>query len=199
MKAEAAGKKRSYRMGARAEAAAETERRIFDAARDLIGERPFAQVTLDDVASQAGVTVQTVIRRYGSKDGLIRAVARAVHAEVQEQRFEAPVGDVTGAVSNLVEHYEQTGDETFRLLCQEEQVPVLAEVLSAGRALHREWVTRVFAPWLEPMRGAERERRTAQLVAICDLFTWKLLRRDLGLGRKQTEHAIREMLERVLR
>jgi AcrR family transcriptional regulator len=178
---------------------AETERRIFTAFRDLVSERPFAQVTLDEVASRAEVTVQTVIRRYGSKDGLIRAVAAAVRAEVQEQRFEAPVGDIPGAIANLVEHYEASGDETFRLLCQEEQVPVLGEVLSNGRALHRDWVARVFAPWLEALRGAERARRTAQLVAICDIFTWKLLRRDLGLSRKQTEHAIREMLERVLR
>jgi AcrR family transcriptional regulator len=191
--------KRPYRMGARGEAAAETERRIFTAFRDLVSERPFAQVTLDEVASRAEVTVQTVIRRYGSKDGLIRAVAAAVRAEVQEQRFEAPVGDIPGAIANLVEHYEASGDETFRLLCQEEQVPVLGEVLSNGRALHRDWVARVFTPWLEALRGAERARRTAQLVAICDIFTWKLLRRDLGLSRKQTEHAIREMLERVLR
>jgi AcrR family transcriptional regulator len=199
MKAQAAAAKRPYRMQARAEAAAETERRIFAAARDLVAELPFAQVTLDDIASRSGVTVQTVIRRYGSKDGLIRAVAAAVHSEVREQRFEAPVGDIAGAVSNLVEHYEATGDLTYRLLCQEEQVPVLSEVLSTGRAMHRDWVARVFDPWLEPLRGAERARRTAQLVAICDLFTWKLLRRDIGLGRRQTEHAIREMLERVLR
>lgn len=186
-------------MGARAEAAAETERRIFGAFRELVAERPFAQVTLDEVASRAGVTVQTVIRRYGSKDGLIRAVADAVGAEVREQRFEAPIGDVAGAVANLVEHYESTGDETYRLICQEEQVPVLSEVLDTGRSLHRDWVVRVFAPWLEPLRAAERNRRTAQLVAICDLFTWKLLRRDLALGRRQTEHALRDMLERVLR
>jgi AcrR family transcriptional regulator len=186
-------------MRARAEAAADTERRIFAAARELVAERPFAQVTLDDIASRAEVTVQTVIRRYGSKEGLIRAVADVVHLEVREQRFEAPIGDIAGAISNLVEHYEATGDETFRLLCQEEQVPVLSDVLSTGRAMHRDWVTRVFAPWLGPLRGAERSRRSAQLVALWDLFTWKLLRRDIGLGRKQTEHAIRETLERVLR
>lgn len=186
-------------MRARAQGVAETDRRIFAAARDLLAGRPFAQVTLEDIASRAGVSVQTVIRRYGSKDGLIRAIAATVHSEVREQRFEAPVGDIAGAVSNLVEHYEATGDETFRLLCQEEQVPVLTEVLSVGRAMHRDWVMCVFAPWLESLRGAERARRTAQLVVICDLFTWKLLRRDTALGRRQTENAIREMLERVLR
>lgn len=185
-------------MRARAEAAEGTERRIFGAVRGLVAERPFVQVTLDEVASRAGVSVQTVIRRYGSKEGLFRAVAAAVHLEVQQQRFEAPVGDIGGAVSNLIDHYEVTGDETFRLQCQEEEVPLLSEVLDAGRGMHRDWVTRVFAPWLEPLAGVERKRRTAQLVAICDLLVWKLLRRDLGLSRKQTEHAIKEMLEGVL-
>lgn len=199
MKTTAPKEKRPYRMRARAQAAAETERRIFAAARKSLSERPFVQVTLDEIAARADVSVQTVIRRYGSKDGLIRAVAAAVHTEVHEHRFEAPVGDIAGAVANLSEHYEVTGAETYRLLCQEEQVPVLREVLDTGRAMHRDWVTRVFAPWLSSLQGAERKRRTAELVAICDLLVWKLLRRDLGLSRKQTENAIQEMLKGILR
>jgi AcrR family transcriptional regulator len=199
MKTRTPPKKRPYRMGARAKAAAETERRIFAAARELVSTRAFAQVTLDEIASRAGVSVQTVIRRYGSKDGLVRAVAEAVRREVMEQRFEAPVGDLPAAVANLAEHYEATGDESLRLQRQEEEVPILSEVLASARALHHEWVTRVFAPWLEPLRGAERMRRTAQLVAICDVLTWKVLRRDLGLSRRQTEHAIREILDGVLK
>lgn len=185
-------------MQARAKAAAETERRIFAATRELAAERPFVQVTLDEVAARAGVSVQTVIRRYRSKDGLIRAVGEAVHTEVAQQRFEAPVGDLAGAVANLIEHYEATGDETFRLLCQEQEVPLLREVLGTGRQMHREWVQRVFATWLDGLGAAQRKLRVAELVAICDLYTWRLLRRDLGLSRKQTEQAIREMLEGVL-
>jgi hypothetical protein len=38
----------------------------------------------------------------------------------------------------------------------------------------------------------------AQLVAICDVYTWKLLRRDAGLSRKQTELALVELLEPLL-
>jgi hypothetical protein len=34
----------------------------------------------------------------------------------------------------------------------------------------------------------------AQLVTVCDVYTWKLLRRQAGLSREQTALAIRELL-----
>ena len=34
----------------------------------------------------------------------------------------------------------------------------------------------------------------AQLIAICDLYFWKLLRRDLGLSPEQTELAVIEAI-----
>jgi len=35
-------------------------------------------------------------------------------------------------------------------------------------------------------------------VAVTDVYTWKLLRRDRGLGRAQAETAIRELLEPIM-
>ena len=35
-------------------------------------------------------------------------------------------------------------------------------------------------------------------VAVCDVYTWKLLRRDAGLSRRQTELALFELLEPML-
>ena len=48
------------------------------------------------------------------------------------------------------------------------------------------------------MRDVEHQRRLAQLVAVCDVYTWKLLRRDAGLSRDQTELAIVELLNPLL-
>src|SRR6187200_2457439 len=61
---------RKYTMGARAQAVDATRRRIVDALIALAGERPFAEVTLDTIAARAGVSVQTVLRQFGSRDGL---------------------------------------------------------------------------------------------------------------------------------
>jgi AcrR family transcriptional regulator len=186
--------KRPYRMRARAEAAAETGRRILEAVIELHRERFWDQVSLEDIAERAGVTVQTVIRRFGSKERLIEAAAEEGTRQVVRQRDQAPVGDVEGAVENLVDHYEEWGDTALRLLAQEERVAPFRSITDAGRAFHHEWVERTFAPLLAKRNEEERRRLLAELIAVCDVYFWKLLRRDLGLSREQTELAITETI-----
>jgi AcrR family transcriptional regulator len=186
--------RRPYRMRARAEAAEETRRRILDAVIGLHVERYYDQVSLDDVAERAGVTVQTVLRRFGSKDRLIDAASEVVSGRVTSQRGEAPVGDIAGAVENLVDHYEEWGDSVLRLLAQEDRVPAFRRTTDAGRLLHYEWVERTFAPQLSEREGEDRRRLRTEFVAVCDVYFWKILSRDLGLSREQTELALTEMI-----
>ena len=181
---------RPYRMGARADAAAETGERILDEAVRLFWESPGSDVSLDAVAREAGVTRQTVIRRFGGKEGLMAAAAAREAQRVRDQRTTAPVGDVVAAVSVLVEHYERDGERVLRLLAEEGRSPALAELAESGRRLHREWCAQVFAPALARVSGVERRTRLAQVVAVCDVYVWKLLRLDSGLSRKQTELAV---------
>jgi AcrR family transcriptional regulator len=189
---------RPYRMVARAESAAATGQRILDAAAQVFWELPGEEVSLDAVARRAGVSVQTVIRRFGGRDALFAAAAERETERVRRQRDEAPVGDVRAAVRVLVDHYEEMGDRVLRLLAEEERVPALRQVADQGRALHRAWCARVFAPALERLGGVERRRQLAQLVAVCDVYMWKLLRRDAGLSPRQTEIAMVELLEPML-
>jgi AcrR family transcriptional regulator len=190
--------RRPYRMVARAESVAATGERILDAAIEVFWEQPSEQISLDEVARRAGVTVQTVIRRFGGRDGVVAAAAQRQTERVGRQRDEAPIGDAAGAVHVLVDHYEEMGDRVLRLLAEEERVPGLRKIADLGRASHRDWCARVFASALEGRQGVERRRRLAQLVAICDVYTWKLLRRDAGLSRRQTELALVELLEPLL-
>ncbi len=96
---------RPYRMVARAASVAATGERILDAAVSLFWELPGEQVSLDEVARRAGVTVQTVIRRFGGREGLFAAAAEREVERVRAQRDEAPAGDVAGAVRVLLDHY----------------------------------------------------------------------------------------------
>jgi AcrR family transcriptional regulator len=185
---------RPYRMGVRADATEETGERILDAAATVFWERPSDQMSLDEVALRAGVSVRTVIRRFGGKEGLLAAgVARELQ-RIRDERAEAPTGDLAAAVAVLVEHYEGNGERVLKLLTEEEHVPGLREIVDKGRALHRDWCARVFAPALAGLAGVERRRRLAQFVAVCDVYVWKLLRHDAGLSRRQTELALVELL-----
>jgi AcrR family transcriptional regulator len=188
---------RGYRMTARAESAAATGERILSAVTELFWERPTDQVALKDVAERAGVTVQTVIRRYGGRDGLLAAAAERQYRVTEAERA-VPVGDVEGAVSVLMDHYERHGPGVLRLLAAEQSSPVLGEFAERGRRLHRAWCRDLVSPFVGDLTGADRDRRLAQVVAVCDVYTWKLLRLDSGLSRRQTRLAILELLRPLL-
>jgi AcrR family transcriptional regulator len=186
--------KRTYRMTARADAAAATVENVLDAAVELFTEKPYDDVSLGEVAERAGITKRTVLRRFESKDRLfVDAMNRAVE-EMLRQRESAPIGDVPGAVANVVEHYERWGANRLRLLSQEDRIAVISETVEGGRAYHWTWVERTFAPLLVGLRGGARKRRIAALVAVTDVYTWKLLRLDLGLSRTETERTLVEMI-----
>jgi AcrR family transcriptional regulator len=195
MKSQDGGAKRPYRMGARAEATAATGERILDATEAAFYEQPGEDVTLAAIAASAGVTVQTVLRRFGNRQALFGAALTRAAVRVSLQRGSAPVGDVEGAVRVLVDHYEELGDRVLRVLGEEGRNQVLHTLTDIGRAYHREWCKQVFAPTLAELDGQGLERRTAQLVAATDVYVWKLLRRDQGLDRETTELAMLELIE----
>jgi AcrR family transcriptional regulator len=184
-------------MVSRSQAAERTHQAIIQAAFALYSERDFDQVSLDDVAAQAGVAVRTLLRRFGSKEALLDAVAEAADREVEDRRQEVPPGDAAAAVCCVVTDYEGYGDAIMRLLSQEDRVAAFGRTAERGRRLHHEWVERAFAPQLARRSGAARRRLRAQLISTTDVYTWKLMRRDLGLGRSATVEALGEMVAAI--
>jgi len=195
VKAASGSRSRPYRMGARAVAASQTRGRILRAVLGLLLERFHDEITLEDVAGRAGVTVQTVLRHFGSRDRLVTAAAEQATSEVVALRSAAPVGDVDGAVEDLLDHYAEWGPSALRLLAQEERVPQLRAVADAGRATHAEWVESTFAPFLAETSDPLLRPK---LIALTDVFTWKLLRLDLGLDHAETASALAGMLRAVV-
>ncbi len=189
---------RVYRMSARAEAAASTHTRILEVAIRQFSERFYDEVSLAEVAREAGVTVQTVLRRFGSKEGLTEAATALGVERVRAERWSSPPGDLHAAVRGLLAHYEAWGDRSLLFLAQEQRVAAMRRVADSGRALHREWVDHVFAPWLAPRRGAVRERLRARLVAVTDVYVWKIVRRDLGIDPQAAEVTLRELVAAVV-
>jgi AcrR family transcriptional regulator len=189
--------RRPYRQTARADAAEATGRRILDAFADAMRSAWLEDITLDEVASAAGVTVQTVIRRFGGKDGLLAASRDHIGEQVRADR-KVPVGDLERAIANLCDDYENSGDMLIRLLAQEQRFPVLDGLLGYGRAEHRAWVSQVCAPWLEPLGGQQSEAALDALVASLDVYVWKLARRDMSRSREETQRLILRLARGVI-
>lgn len=184
---------RTYDNTNRARRAAGTRERIAASTEALLATMPVADVTLDAIAAGAGVTVQTVLRHMGSRDGCFEAAAQRVLERVARQRGHTPPGDVGAAIAELMAHYEAEGRLILHLLAQAERDARAASWTAQGRAFHRAWVERTL------IDGAVADEPTADaLVAATDLYVWKLLRLDLGRSPDATRHVVTSLVRSAL-
>jgi AcrR family transcriptional regulator len=193
-------RRRSYRLGARAEAVQQTRRRILQvAAEELFNVRWYDEVSLADVAKAAGVSQQTVINHFGSKEGLYLAgIVELIGPEIESYRSRARSGDVTSIINVTVGDYEQTGLGAMRMRAQAERSAGVAEAVRYGRRFHRAWIEQVFAPQLG-RAGAEEAPVIAGLLAVVlDVATWHQLRHLDGLGVRRTKTDLRRLVDGVL-
>jgi AcrR family transcriptional regulator len=185
---------RTYRMQARQEAVASTRERILRAAYDQWLEHPYDQVSIESVARAAGVTRQTVIRQFGTKDELAFAVVDWQKPREEAFRSAEP-GDIETAIARLVDRYEVMGDANVRILELEGRFPAFDYLLDISRAGHRAWIERTLLPG--PTSG-DREQAVLCLYAATDVTVWKLLRRDLKQPRSITESVILRLVRAIL-
>src|SRR3954464_209457 len=134
---------RTYAQTVRAASTEANGRRIVDVFLALLMTHWFDEITLDRVAVDAEVTVQTIVRRFGGKDGLLNEAARIFGDQINAQRATTP-GDVDRLVANLMTDYEKTGDAVIRLLALEPRHPALKTVLDFGRNEHKRWASDAF-------------------------------------------------------
>ncbi|MFY9915710.1 MAG: helix-turn-helix domain-containing protein, partial [Nocardioidaceae bacterium] len=72
--------KRSYRSPRREAQAARTREAIVEVTRRLLAAGGLSDVTMDAIAAEAGVSVQTVYATYGSKAAILSALLDRLEA-----------------------------------------------------------------------------------------------------------------------
>lgn len=185
---------RKYTMGARATATERTRARVLQSVIELAQEKMALELTLDDVATRAGTSVQTVLRHFGSRDSLLDAAIAAGAEEVVEERRATP-GDLEQGLHVIVDHYELRGDFMVRMLGQDSDERIRS-FTEPGKLLHRRWVEDLFEPQLSAR--PDREELIDLLVVATDLYCWKLLRRDRGLDRATTQARMTALVRSIL-
>ena len=174
--------------------AEQARERVLEATRELFVSHT-SGFTLEEVAGAAGTSVQTVLRTFGSKDGLILEAIGSSRGFVEAfQRAE----DDGQAVRQLFDDYEEIGDRVVAMLAAEPRVPGLATVVERGRHHHHDWVRSMFGPALDGLAEGRRAEAEAGLMAATDVYVWKVLRRDLGLGRAVAERVVVRLVRAAL-
>lgn len=189
---------RPYEQTARAESARLTGQRILEAFLARLMAQWYDEITLGRVAADAGVTVQTVVRRFGGKEGLLAGAVDVLAEQINADRA-TPPGDIDAVVRALYADYERTGDPVVRLVALESRQPVLKPFTDIGRGYHRAWLAKAFAPSLEPLSSGDRERALDALYVVTDVHAWRLLRREMGRGVQASQAITRSLIAATLR
>lgn len=177
-------KTRPYDSSKRQAQAQERRRFIIACAAELLGDASADEFRLEDVARAADTSVQTILRAFGSKDGLmLAALETAAPDEVDFSVFvDLESGDLERLVLALFTIYDKIGDLVIRMLAEEHRSSEFQTALEVGRQFHKGWVTKVFAPYIDKKPPEERAALFHALLAASDIYIWKILRRDESLS-----------------
>lgn len=192
--------KRTYKMTTRADQAAATRRRILESAIEISIEHPGEPYTLEAIAHRADTSVRTILRNFGSRDGLQLAAFALTTQSGEKRGHGKPVhpGDVDGNIRVLIDDYEDIGDMVVTQLAEEHKVAGLKEALDIGRKNHRGWVEDAFQPQVDRLTDDKREQAILSLIAATDVYVWKLLRRDHLVSRESVQEIIIGMIKSIL-
>ncbi len=86
---------------------------LLEAGIDLLAERPFSRITMNDIAQRSGVTKPMIYYYFGSKEGFYRGLARFVISSVREEVMRALRTDCT--LRETFEHYSRMRLEYARM------------------------------------------------------------------------------------
>jgi len=184
--------KRPYDLGVRAEAAEATKQAIKAAALKAFAERPFDLVSLREIADEAQVTQQTVLRLFGSKAELLATVTDEgmVRAEAERDELTRTAETTEDVVRCFVGRYEHEhlADKAIAFDTVRERYPPLLPVIERSRQRQLAWLDKTFASYLPA--GRRRTRCVAQLYATLSPYAWRALRTDCGLSATVASEAL---------
>lgn len=186
--------------------AANTRADILRAARKLFAEKGYAGTSVEDIAREAGVAVQTIYSSVGSK----RVVLSQLNDLIDEQAgldelvpllstTRDPDEILRLAVAIPRRFAERCGDIQDALESAAAIEPEAIKVFNEGRRRHMEGdmrIARLLEPHLAPGVSVER---AAQLMAILTFTsTWKSLREDYGMSFDEVEDWMMTALRKLL-
>ena len=178
-----------------------TRDRVLEAAEELIMSGGFAQATVTELAERADVSRATVFSRFGSKLGVLEALAvrcaggpqmRSIREAVA---MEDPAEAVLATVAASSEHWERQGHILLTLKAVSELEPGAIALIDDQRRDQRESMEHL-ARGLERdgrLGGLTRAQAAAALHMITSVESFMELRRNAGLSLAATRRVVTAM------
>lgn len=184
---------RRYTQTTRRDQTLARRQQMIQAVFALIDRGSFGEVTLQGVADEAGVSLKTVVRHFGSKEDLLR-LAMAEARGLEEDNRSVPVGDLDAVCRVLGERYEAMAEQIYRSGDVELSYPWFSDWVQMARRSHLDWLAAAFDPWLPPS-GPEREDRLMCLFSATEIRSWWAIRERFGYSPERARAVMGRQLE----
>lgn len=189
-------------------AAAETRREILRAARRLFAANGFAGTSVQQIAEESGVAVQTVYSSVGSKAALVLALNDLIDEEADVARLRAvvfaetdPAAMIASAIHLTRQLNERCGDLIQVLLSAAPAEPDVAAVVAEGMRRQESGVS-AMVQRLEAQgalrSGTTPERAAAVFVLMTSAASWLQLTKRAGWTFDESEAWLTESLAQLL-
>lgn len=205
--------KRAYDSSRRKAQAAETRRQILNAAHDLFVVRGYGATTMNDIATEAGVSVETVYAAFGSKLNLLKRVWDVSiggddedipfheRPEVLEMRVEKDLGRRLEMYASLVAHHLGPRTSPFveavrGAATSEPEARAMVEEMDRQRLQGMTLAAREMAAG-EGLAVSEEEARDV-LWATNSGDLWRLLVQERGWERERFAEWLADLWKRML-
>jgi AcrR family transcriptional regulator len=196
------------RVDRRERMAQQTRREILSTARRLFAERGYAATSINDIAEEAGVAIQTIYARLGSKRGMLLALIDLIDEEAGVDQLAAGVRDaatphaaVRAEVKLTRAFQERCGDIIGALFTSAGAEPELADAVAEGQRRHREGA-RLTINRIQELGGLRTDLPSDEAQALLALSTtheaWRELIQGYGLQWNEAEESLTDALSRSL-
>jgi len=186
----------------------QTRRDILHTARQLFTRQGYAATSVTDIAREAGVAVQTIYARLGSKRGMLMALIDLIDEEADVGALAAAIRaartpeDALAAEIRLTRTFQQRcGDIIGALFAAAAVEPDLAAAVAEGQRRHRDGARLTVARIAElgGLRAGLASDRAAALIAIATTHeAWHELRAAYQWSWDDAEALLRDALGRAV-
>jgi AcrR family transcriptional regulator len=181
---------------------------ILGAARRLFAQRGYAATSINDIAEEAGVAIQTIYARLGSKRGMLLALIDLIDEEAgvgpladQVTSAATPLAALRAGVHLTRSFQERCGDIIEALFTAAGAEPELAEAVAEGQRRHREGA-RLMIGRIQELGGLRSDVAPEQAQALFALSTnheaWRELIHGYELDWEPAEDWLVAALSRAL-
>jgi AcrR family transcriptional regulator len=187
-----------YELNQRAQAMADTRRRITRATVELHQTLGPARTSVSEIARQAGVDRVTVYRHFPDDAALFAACASDFRARhplpdiASWSKLTDPRRRLRRGLRDMYSYYEQTEPMLANVIRDAEHMPALRAV----GAPRRQWLAQAEEQLAQGWPGNARQIRHAIAIAL-DFHTWQTLTHQRGLSRNQGIQLMLAMIEGV--